>query len=234
MTTAKIAGKLTVISNCILLIKYLAHKLRPDDFEEAFSIGLMGLTRAIQTYKEDRGAKFISYAAMLIRHDISSLTSYKQRSARYIKSIQQLYYQRTGYQLCPEQLAEFLEEDGDRIRSFLRLDNVTSLDEFKISEDGGQVNFIDENVLLPEEAGTLDKEFVAATVENVLEDLSDEDREIVSLYYGLGNLNGRSYEQAEIGQMLIPKMTRSAVGQRLKKIIERLKSNRRLKVLVEA
>jgi len=213
------------IPNCILLIWKLANK--SQDPEECFSAGLVGLSTAIKYFDSHKGCKFISFAYTCILQSIAALRSRKQRLAKKIKTIQQLFYQKTGTYLLVEQLAVLLNENEAKIHDLLVLDNIISIENLRL-DDGQEPILVDKEAPLPYDK--LEKSFVAEAVQDILNTLPDEEQQIMKLYYGI-NLP-RSLQQKEIG--LLFGITGEAVRRRIINITEKLSCNSKLRVLAEA
>lgn len=219
-------AQLTIIPNCLLLVHYLANKT--DDPDAAFSAGLVALVKSIKHFNPHKGANFLTYAFIAIQRAIRRQIPEKRKLAKQMKFIQHLYFQRTGKHLSPERLAALLQEDEAKIRDLLVLDNTISIEELRKNDDQEPI-LIDKNISLPEEIGSLEKSFVAEAVENVLQSLSADEKQIIDLYYGF---EGDSYTQPQIASMF--NVSSEAIRKKINKILEKLSANRRLKVLAEA
>lgn len=170
------------------------------DEEEAFSAGLVGLAKSIKEYDEATcPISWLTFTYQYIWASIfSSDTSARAKSLRRIKMdsgiyrIRDLYYKKTGWELTDEKLAHLLDAN-DMFPKILK-------DHFRKTESlpyvvGGGYNdeeylslpIIDSRVPLPEEAGTLNKEYFVETIHDIVNntDILDEiERGIINLYYG--------------------------------------------------
>jgi len=216
------------------MLVFLANK--SEDPDEAYSAGLVGLALAIKYWKPDRGTEFTTFAYTIIKQAISA-ASYnpRQLKAVKIKVIRRLFYEKTGRELQPEQLASLIDEDAATIhdllnnnrRDFLSLEQLLESDNDETESNHSSV-FIDKHTLSPEAAFTeSDKNIVAESVQNILNELPDNERSLLTLYFGIGLL--KPLLQEEIG--LLFGMTYQAVQYQIRKLLEKLSSNRKLQEL---
>lgn len=214
------------------MLVYLSNK--SGDPDESFSAGLVGLAKAIKYWEPDKGTEFTTFAYRIIKQCISALHSPRQKLAKKIENIQRLFYLRTGSQLQPEQLASLIDEDAATIHDLLNnnRNNFLSLEQLLYDEEiDRDYTFVDNDSPLPEEAGILDKNFVVEAVRNFLQELPDKERSLLTLYFGINQ--ERPATQEEIAALFGVSYQR--VQQWIKKILEKLSSNRKLEELyVEA
>lgn len=61
-----------IVLENIGLVRYIVRKttFSQSDYEDLVSIGTIGLIKAVQTFKEDKAAKFATYAAICIKNEI--------------------------------------------------------------------------------------------------------------------------------------------------------------------
>ena len=64
------ARKDIILSNTRLILKFLKYGNSKEDKEDLFSVGLIGLTRATDTFNTNCGIKFSTYATACIKNEI--------------------------------------------------------------------------------------------------------------------------------------------------------------------
>ncbi|PRY48562.1 RNA polymerase RpoS-like sigma 38 subunit [Arcticibacter pallidicorallinus] len=199
--------------------------------------GNLGLIKAAKRFDETKGFKFISYAVWWIRQSILSAVAEQSRIVRLplnqigsLSKINKAYSkleQEYERQPSPEELADILETTVDKISDSL-------------SNAGRQVSmdapFVqgEENTLLDvmqsDDPGTdshLINDSLAMEISRSLATLSERDREVLILFFGIGSNNPLSLE--EIGEKF--NLTRERVRQLKDKSLQRLKHASRSKIL---
>lgn len=199
--------------------------------------GNLGLIKAAKRFDETKGFKFISYAVWWIRQSILSAVAEQSRIVRLplnqigsLSKINKAYSkleQEYERQPSPEELADILETTVDKISDSL-------------SNAGRQVSmdapFVqgEENTLLDvmqsDDPGTdsdLINDSLAMEINRSLATLSERDREVLILFFGIGSNNPLSLE--EIGEKF--NLTRERVRQLKDKSLQRLKHASRSKIL---
>ena len=205
---------------------------RQQDPDAAFSAGLITLTKAGRLWDPNGTASFPTYLYRALKNTFIGLTSQHQRLARKLKSVQQLFYTRTGRNLSPENLAALLGISVMQVRQELATDGTVSLEPFSEDDEQGGFEFIDDKALLPDKMSQLDSEYFVNTVDEVLSGLSEIEQQMVKLRFGFFPYQ-RSYTLKEIG-LLLDKGSRHSVCGVLSRILKELRNNKQLKVLVEA
>jgi RNA polymerase primary sigma factor len=199
--------------------------------------GNLGLMKAAKRFDETKGFKFISYAVWWIRQCIISAIADQSRVVRLpLNQIGSLSKIRKAYskleqeyerQPSPEELADCLETTVEKISESL-------------NNSGRQISmdapFIEgeENTLLdvmqsddPTTDSVLMNDSLSIEIQRSLSALPERDREVIVLYYGLGNTGPHSLE--EIGERF--NLTRERVRQLKDKALQRLKRSSRSQVL---
>lgn len=213
------------------MLVYLSNK--SGDPDESFSAGLVGLAKAIKYWEPDKGTEFTTFAYTIIKQCISALHSPRQKLAKKIECVQGLFYQRTGRHLQPEQLASLIDEDAAKIHDLLNnnRNNFLSVEQLLHDEERDEDRtFVDNDSLPPEEAGTLNENFVVEAVQNFLQNLPEREKQLLELYFGI---NQERLTQEEIAALF--NVSYQAIQQQIKKLLAKLSSNRKLEELyVEA
>jgi RNA polymerase primary sigma factor len=200
--------------------------------------GNLGLIKAAKRFDETRGFKFISYAVWWIRQSILQALAEHSRIVRLPlnrvgslnkigKAFSQLEQQ---YERDPsvEELAEMLEVSTDEVESTLNISGR------HISMDAPFVQG-EENTLLdvlvnddaPKSDGILMQESLSAEIDRSLATLTERQREVIKLYFGIGLDHGMSLE--DIGEKF--DLTRERVRQIKDKALKRLRHTSRSKML---
>lgn len=200
--------------------------------------GNLGLVKAAKRFDETKGFKFISYAVWWIRQSILSAIGEQSRMVRLplnqvgdlskiakaASRLEQVYER----QATPEELAEELETTVEKVsNSLANSGKHLSYDTpFSAEEDNTLLD-----VLQSAEPGT-DKEMMneslSIEVSNSMRVLPEKERDVLSLFFGLGNQQAHSLE--EIGEMY--HLTRERVRQIKDRALARLRESRSSRVLI--
>jgi len=200
--------------------------------------GNLGLIKAAQRFDETRGFKFISYAVWWIRQSILQALAEQSRIVRLplnqvgslnkikkeASKLEQLYERAPS----PDELAKSLELSEDKVKESLRISTRhISVDAPLVQgEDGSLLDvFINED--LPDTDESLIYESLSKEIQRSLATLSEKERDIINLYFGLGLNHGLTLDEIAIKFDL----TRERVRQIKEKAIRRLKKNSRSKLL---
>jgi RNA polymerase primary sigma factor len=195
--------------------------------------GNLGLIKAAKRFDETKGFKFISYAVWWIRQSIISAISDQSRSVRLplnqigtlskIRKIQSKLEQEFEREPTPEELAESLETTVDKIADSLRNSGrQVSIDApFQQGEEGTLLDVMHNNE--PTTDSMLIHDSLATELNRSLSKLGERDREVLVLFYGLGNNHTHTLE--EIGEKFI--LTRERVRQIKDKALQRIKQSSR-------
>ena len=186
------------------LVKYVIGRLpiavpQHMDVEDLFSVGVLGLIHAVQTYDPGRGASFKTYAYTQIKGSILDELRRQDPIPRSQKEKIRLVERKTD-ELCAklgrvptinelEEATGIRGEDLDTVFAGVRAMNILSLDqEFNAGrsyEDGALRNLLrSPNTKDPSENATFNeqKRLLAAAIHN----LAPEHRRVIVLYYQRG------------------------------------------------
>jgi len=200
--------------------------------------GNLGLIKAAQRFDETRGFKFISYAVWWIRQSILQALAEQSRIVRLplnqvgslnkIKKESSRLEQKLERPPSPEEIAEALEIPGYKIDAALKISTRYISMDAPLSEDD-DMKFID--IFIDEDTPVTDaglmRESLAREIQRSLATLTEKERDVVNLYYGIGMNHGLTLE--EIGAKF--DLTRERVRQIKEKAIRRLKHTSRSKLL---
>ncbi|MCX6297443.1 MAG: RNA polymerase sigma factor RpoD/SigA [Bacteroidetes bacterium] len=200
--------------------------------------GNLGLIKAAKRFDETRGFKFISYAVWWIRQSILQALAEQSRIVRLplnqVGSLNKINkaYSRLEQQFerepSAEELSEILELPQDKVADTMRVSGR------HVSMDAPFVNG-EENSLLdvlinhdsPRADNELMNESLQREIERSLSTLTERERDVVRLFFGIGINHGLTLE--EIGAKF--DLTRERVRQIKEKAIRRLRHNSRSKLL---
>lgn len=194
--------------------------------------GNIGLIKAAGMFDETRGFKFVSYAVWWIRQSILQALAEQSRMVRLplnqvgalnriskaLAKFEQIHLRPPS----PEELAEITDFPAEKIGDTLRASGRTKSIDAPFAE--GEENtlldvYIGENE--PAADDGLDHESLCVEIDRVLAQLSEREREIIKLFYGIG---GPEMSLEEIGTKY--KLTRERVRQIKEKAIQHLRGHR--------
>ena len=200
-------------------------------FLDLIQEGNIGLMKAVDRFQFRRGFKFSTYATWWIRQAITRSVADHGRTIRLpvhiIESLNKLEKERKalrserGIEPSVVDLADRLKIPVAKVRLLLEAQRTPYSLEMKIGEDEGTElgdMLRDTSVRSPEETA-LDSD-VANEVERALAPLSDREKEVLRLRYGLGT--DREHTLEEIGRHL--SVTRERVRQIESRALQKLRS----------
>jgi RNA polymerase primary sigma factor len=200
--------------------------------------GNVGLIKAARRFDETRGFKFISYAVWWIRQSILQALAEQSRIVRLplnqvgsinkIKKTISLLEQELNRAPSEEEIATHLETSEFKINAAMRISNRSVSIDAPISADDDvtMVDFIVSKDALSSDDHLI-KESLTQEIQRSLSTLTEKEREVVNLYYGIGMNHGLTLD--EIGDKF--DLTRERVRQIKEKAIRRLKHPSRSKLL---
>lgn len=208
--------------------------------QDLINEGNLGLIKAAEKFDETRGFKFISYAVWWIRQSILQSLAEQARIVRLplnkigtlnrINKAFSLLEQQNERPPSPEELSEFLEMNVDDVKKAISHSGRHSSIDAPISEDSDSAaTYLDflENSVFP----TPDKELLIQSlkseIDRSLSTLSNRERAIIRMFYGLDG--GIPLSLDEIGEKF--DLTRERVRQIKEKGIRRLKHTSRCRHL---
>jgi len=200
--------------------------------------GNLGLIKAARRFDETRGFKFISYAVWWIRQSILQALAEQSRIVRLplnrvgvLNRIGKAYSNlEQEYEREPsaEELAKELEMDVQEISDTLRVSSKhLSFDAPFTQDEENRLLDVMENAEQPSPDTSLMSESLNAEIERALSKLSEQEAEIIKLYFGLGDDQPMTLE--EIGDRF--NLTRERIRQIKEKAIRRLRNTTRSKEL---
>ena len=201
--------------------------------------GNLGLIKAARRFDETRGFKFISYAVWWIRQSILQAIAEQSRIIRLplnqVGSLSRInrafnkLEQEFEREPSKEEIAAIIDLPIEKIADALRISNKhLSMDApFSEGEENTLYDVI-ENLESPRADLHLMDESLKKEIERSLSTLTDREREVLVLFFGIG-AQGQPLTLEEIGERF--DLTRERVRQIKEKAIRRLRHKQRSKLL---
>jgi len=200
--------------------------------------GNLGLIKAAQRFDETRGFKFISYAVWWIRQSILQAIAEQARIVRLplnqvgslnrIKKTFSKLEQEFEREPSADEIAELLEIGEDKVNDSMRISgrHVSVDAPFRTDEDGTLLDVMSDNEG-PNTDVQLMTESLQKEIDRSLSTLTDREKDVIKLFFGIGIPHPLSLE--EIGEKF--ELTRERVRQIKEKGIRRLRHSSRSKLL---
>ena len=199
--------------------------------------GNIGLVKAAEKFDETRGFKFISYAVWWIRQSILQALAEQSRIVRLplnqVGSLNKIskafskFEQENERRPSPEELAGELDIPVDKISDTLKVSgrHISVDAPFVEGEDNSLLD-----VLVNDDSPMADRSLVneslAREIDRALSTLTDREKEIIQMFFGIGQ---QEMTLEEIGDKF--GLTRERVRQIKEKAIRRLRQSNRSKLL---
>ena len=199
--------------------------------------GNLGLIKAAEKFDETRGFKFISYAVWWIRQSILQALAEQSRIVRLplnqVGSLNKInkafsrFEQENERRPSPEELADSLDLPAEKVADTLRVTgrHIAVDAPFVEGEDNSLLDVL-VNDDSPIADRTLINESLSTEVERALSTLTERERDIIKLFFGI---NCQEMTLEEIGEKF--GLTRERVRQIKEKAIRRLRHSSRSKLL---
>lgn len=200
--------------------------------------GNLGLIKAAKRFDETRGFKFISYAVWWIRQSILQAIAEQSRIVRLplnqvgslsriskaFSKLEQEYEREPSF----EEIAAITEISIDKISDALRISGKhVSMDAPFVNGEENTLLDVIENSESPRADVELMSDSLKKEIERSLGTLTEREREVIMLFFGIGMTHGFTLE--EIGAKF--NLTRERVRQIKEKAIRRLRHKNRSKLL---
>ena len=200
--------------------------------------GNLGLIKAAQRFDETRGFKFISYAVWWIRQSILQAIAEQARIVRLplnqVGSLNRInktfskLEQEFEREPSADEIAECLEIEKDKVTESQKISgrHISMDAPFKDGEDGTLLDVLS-NGNSPKADISLMNESLQREIKRSLSTLTDREKDVIILFFGIGIPHPLSLE--EIGEKF--GLTRERVRQIKEKGIRRLRHTSRSKLL---
>ncbi len=200
--------------------------------------GNLGLIKAARRFDETRGFKFISYAVWWIRQSILQALAEQSRIVRLplnqvgsLNKINKAYSkleQEFEREPSAEELADILDLPIDKVSDTMKVSgrHVSMDAPFANGEESSLLDVL-VNLDSPKADTGLMNESLSKEIDRALSTLTERERDVVKLFFGIGLNHGLTLE--EIGDKF--DLTRERVRQIKEKAIRRLRHSSRSKLL---
>ena len=200
--------------------------------QDLINEGNVGLVKAAQRFDETRGFKFISYAVWWIRQSILQAVAEQARIIRLpmnqvgalakVKKASALLEQKLQRRPTLKELADSVDMAEDKVEQLLNLNTRAMSTDAPIDEQDDDANFLD--IFVQEDQAQTDaaveQESASKAISHSLDMLSEKERTILCMYFGLGT--PREYSLEEIAMKL--DISRERTRQIRDRALKRLRS----------
>jgi RNA polymerase primary sigma factor len=222
------------------LVVSIAKKYRGNglSFLDLIQAGNEGLIKAADKFDYHRGNKFGTYATWWIRQSITRSLSQQGRAIRvpaylsdHIRRLHRVAIrleQEQGHEPTPEQIAEELELEPERVRWILRVSRRPLSLEKPVGEDGDtELGSFIEDDNLPAPVETVERHLLRSDLEQMLAALPPREARVLRLRYGMQD--GRTRTLKEVGDKL--GVSRERARQIERQALRRLRHPRHRRIL---
>src|SRR5581483_4710852 len=200
--------------------------------------GNMGLMKAVEKFEYRRGYKFSTYATWWIRQAITRSIADQARTIRIpvhmietinkLMRVQRRLIQDFGREPTPDEIADELQMPVERVRAVLKMAQqpISLQSPVGDGEDTSFGDFIeDKSTESPSEITSFS--LLKGKLGDVLSGLSEREREVLKLRFGLGDGYARTLE--EVGKQF--KVTRERIRQIEAKALRKMRHPTRIRQL---
>ena len=197
--------------------------------QDLINEGNLGLVKAAQRFDETRGFKFISYAVWWIRQSILQAVAEQSRIIRLpmnqvgslakLKKAVSLLEQKLERRPTTKEIAEVIDMPVDKVEQLLNL-NTRHVSTDAPLDDQDDANFLD--IYVEEDQQQTDtvveQESANKAIRQSLDLLSEKERTIIRMYFGLGMPREYSLEEIALKLGISRERTRQIRDRALKRL----------------
>jgi RNA polymerase primary sigma factor len=199
--------------------------------------GNIGLYKAVEKFDWERGFKFSTYAMWWIRQSITRALADQSRTIRIpvhmvetiskYRQVTRRMEQDLGRTPLPEEIALEMGLDVEKIHMINKINQSTrSLEDTVGSGDDDKSTFgefiADDKILSPDKEAS--KRILHDQIREILDDLSDKERKIIEMRYGL--VDGINHTLEEVGKEF--GVTRERIRQIEAKVHDKMRGNEKI------
>lgn len=167
--------------------------------------GSIGLLAAAKKFDYTLDYRFSTYATKWIRqgigrclanHGLIRVPAHTAEKIRRIATARNQLLQRNGAEPSLEEIAAFCDIPADKVKKYLRLNPETcSLDSPAGEDEDGTLGQLLENIQAAQPYETLVREELTRAMDELLSSLTERQRQVLQLRFGMADGNCYSYEQ---------------------------------------